>query len=68
MKKIAYPYSNFAYDTNITRPKNPATKQCFLMFKKYKLSTIKHLLKCTQTFDKRLKSRSEILSCFYKIK
>ena len=27
-KSIASPYSNFAYDTNITRPKKLATKQC----------------------------------------
>ena len=44
-----------------------ATKQCFLI-KKNTLSTVKRLLNYTQTFNKLLKGRLEVLSCLFKIK
>jgi hypothetical protein len=45
-----------------------ATCNVINFFLKYVLSTVKHLLHCTQTFNKRSKSRLGIHLSFYKIK
>ena len=52
------------YEYRLT--KKLATKQLFKFFKNYTLSIVKLLLNCTQTFNKRLKSRLEIISCLKK--